>query len=40
VPGALTGARLTGRLPEQRLKLALALVLVVAGSVAIVEAIV
>jgi len=40
VPGALTGARLTGRLPEQRLKHALALVLVVAGSVAIVEAIV
>jgi uncharacterized protein len=39
VPGALLGARLTGRMPEQRLKHAIAAVLVVAGSVALVEAV-
>ena len=39
VPGALAGARLTGRLPERRLKHAIAAVLLVAGSVAIAEAV-
>lgn len=39
VPGALAGARLTGRLPEQRLKHAIGAVLFVAGSVALTEAI-
>jgi hypothetical protein len=40
IPGALAGARITGRLPEQRLKQAVAAVLFVAGTVAIVEALV
>ena len=39
IPGALAGARITGRLPEQRLKRAVAAVLFVAGTVAIVEAV-
>jgi uncharacterized protein len=39
IPGALAGARLTGRLPERRLKHAVAAVLFVAGSVAIAEAV-
>jgi len=39
IPGALAGARLTGRLPEQRLKHAIAAVLFLAGSVAIAEAV-
>ena len=39
IPGALAGARLTGQLPERRLKHAVAAVLFVAGSVAIAEAV-
>jgi uncharacterized membrane protein YfcA len=38
VPGALLGARLTGRLPEAQLRRTLAAVLVVAGAAALVEA--
>lgn len=38
VPGALSGALLTGRLPEAQLKRAIAGVLAVAGAVALVEA--
>jgi uncharacterized protein len=38
VPGALLGARLTGRLPEQQLKRAIAGVLVVAGIATLVQA--
>ena len=38
VPGALLGARLTGRLPEEQLKRAIAGVLVAAGSATLVQA--
>jgi uncharacterized membrane protein YfcA len=38
IPGALLGARLTGRLPEEKLRRAIAAVLVVAGVAALVEA--
>jgi uncharacterized membrane protein YfcA len=38
VPGALLGARLTGRLPEAKLKLAIAGILVVAGIALLVQA--
>ena len=38
VPGALVGARLTGRLPEERLKQAIAAILVVAGCTMLVQA--
>lgn len=38
VPGALLGARLTGRLPEAQLKLAIAGILVVAGTALLVQA--
>jgi uncharacterized membrane protein YfcA len=38
VPGALLGARLTGRLPEAQLKLAIAGVLVVAGVALLLQA--
>jgi uncharacterized protein len=38
VPGALLGARLTGRLPEAQLKLAIAGILVVAGVTLLVQA--
>jgi uncharacterized membrane protein YfcA len=38
VPGALLGVRLTGRLPEAKLKLAIAGILVVAGIAMLVEA--
>jgi uncharacterized membrane protein YfcA len=38
VPGALLGARLTGRLSEARLKQAIAAILVVAGSSLVVQA--
>jgi hypothetical protein len=38
VPGALVGARLTGRLPEGQLKLAIAGILVVAGIALLVQA--
>jgi uncharacterized membrane protein YfcA len=38
VPGALAGAQLTGRLPEHRLRMAIAAVLLVAGAAALVEA--
>ncbi len=38
VPGALLGARLTGRLPEAQLKLAIAGILVVAGIALLVQA--
>jgi uncharacterized membrane protein YfcA len=37
VPGALLGARLTGRLPERSLMLAMAAILVVSGAAMIVE---
>jgi uncharacterized protein len=37
VPGALLGARLTGRLPEHRLMLAMAAILVVTGAAMIVD---
>jgi hypothetical protein len=40
IPGALLGARLTGRLPEEQLRRAIAAVLVVAGAAALVEALV
>ena len=39
IPGALAGARLTGHLPERRLRHAIAAVLFVAGGVAIAEAV-
>jgi hypothetical protein len=38
VPGAILGARLTGRMPEQQLRHAIAAVLVVAGAAALVQA--
>jgi uncharacterized protein len=38
VPGALLGARLTGRLPEAQLKLAIAAILAVAGTAMLVQA--
>ena len=38
VPGALLGARLTGRLPEAQLKLAIAGILVIAGFALLVQA--
>ncbi len=38
VPGALLGARLTGRLPEAQLKRAIAAILVVAGVASLVQA--
>ena len=38
IPGAILGARLTGRLPEAQLRRAIAGVLVVAGAAALVEA--
>jgi uncharacterized membrane protein YfcA len=38
IPGALLGARLTGRLSEQRLLQAVGCILVVAGSVTLIEA--
>ena len=38
VPGALLGSRLTGRLPEAQLKLAIAGILVVAGIATLVQA--
>jgi uncharacterized protein len=38
IPGAILGARLTGRLPEAQLRRAIAVVLVVAGAAALVEA--
>jgi uncharacterized membrane protein YfcA len=38
VPGALVGARLTGRLPEDRLKQAIAAILVVAGTALLIQA--
>ena len=40
VPGALLGSRLTGRLPEHRLKQTIAGVLVVAGIAMFVQALV
>jgi uncharacterized protein len=40
VPGALIGARLTGRLPEEHLKQAIAAILVVAGVAMLVQALV
>jgi uncharacterized membrane protein YfcA len=38
IPGALLGSRLTGRLPEAQLKLAIAGILVVAGTATLVQA--
>jgi uncharacterized protein len=38
IPGALLGAQLTGRLPEEQLRRAIAAVLVVAGCAAVAEA--
>jgi uncharacterized protein len=38
IPGAVIGARLTGRLPETQLRRAIAAVLVVAGAAALAEA--
>jgi uncharacterized membrane protein YfcA len=38
IPGALLGSRLTGRLPEPRLKQAIAAILVVAGVATLVQA--
>jgi uncharacterized membrane protein YfcA len=38
IPGAILGARLTGRLPEAQLRRAIAAVLVVAGAAALLEA--
>jgi uncharacterized membrane protein YfcA len=38
IPGAILGARLTGRLPEAQLRRAIAAVLVVAGTAALLEA--
>jgi uncharacterized membrane protein YfcA len=38
IPGAILGARLTGRLPEEQLRRAIAAVLVVAGAAALLEA--
>lgn len=38
VPGALLGARLTGRLPEEQLKRAIATILVIAGAAMLVQA--
>jgi uncharacterized membrane protein YfcA len=38
VPGALLGARLTGRLSEQRLLQAVGCILVVAGTVTLIQA--
>ena len=38
VPGALLGARLTGRLPEVQLKRTIAAILVVAGAASLVQA--
>lgn len=38
IPGAILGARLTGRMPESQLRRAIAAVLVVAGVAAILEA--
>jgi uncharacterized membrane protein YfcA len=38
IPGAILGARLTGRLPEAQLRRAIAVVLVVAGAAALLEA--
>ena len=40
IPGALIGARLTGRLSEQRLVQAIGAVLLVAGAAAAVQAVV
>jgi uncharacterized membrane protein YfcA len=40
VPGALLGSRLTGKLPEQQLKRAIAAVLIVAGFATLVQALV
>jgi uncharacterized membrane protein YfcA len=38
IPGALLGARLTGRLSEAQLIRAIAIVLIVAGAAAVVQA--
>jgi uncharacterized membrane protein YfcA len=38
IPGALLGSRLTGKLPEEQLKRAIAVVLIVAGAAMLVQA--